>query len=461
MFLVGHAPDAAAVGNSLVYRCVISGDQEVGPTPSSGFGGGEFRIDPVANTVTYRIVFTGLLAAETAAHIHGMANPGANAGVLHGLPAGNPKTGTWNYLEAQEAGILAGQTYVNIHSSAFPGGEIRGQIVPLNAQLDGAQEVPAIPTTGRGWGTFTIDMPANQLAYHIAFTGLSAAETAAHIHGSAAHGANAGVLHGLPLGSPKIGVWNYSDAQEADILAGRTYVNVHSTAFPGGEIRGQIVPIVAPIDAGQEVPSNASTGAGIGLFSIDQANDVLGYDIRVAGLTTPETAAHIHGYSPPGVNSGVQHPLPSGARKLGVWNYPTGDEANIETGLIYVNVHTSMFPGGELRGQIQGFDCPPAVAVPEVIAAGPAHLLANAPNPFDGRTTIRFDLTRESGVRLTVIDTGGRRVRSLLTKTLPPGVHRIAWDGRDNAGARVANGVYYTMLETTEGVASRSVTLIR
>lgn|GEM_PF-1630716 len=321
---------------------------------SDGFGCGVFTIDKCNNTVSYYIVFQGLTGVETVSHIHGFAPAGVGAGVVHPLPLGNPKIGVWNYSEAQEADILAGRTYVNIHSTAAPGGEIRGQIVSHVADIDGAQENPAVTTAARGWGVFTIDTLSNTLSYHIEFAGLSAAETAAHIHGFAAHGTNAGVVHPLPPGSPKIGVWNYPESAERAILDGMTYVNIHSSAHPGGEIRGQVVPIVAPIDATQENPSTGvPSAAGCGLFSIDRANDQLGYDIRAGGLSAAESAAHIHGFAPRGTNAGVVHPMTVGPRKLGVWSYPGARENAILRGRTYVNVHTGAHPGGEMRGQIE------------------------------------------------------------------------------------------------------------
>lgn len=108
------------------------------------------------------------------------------------------------------------------------------------ANLSGAQEVPPTTSTAAGSGTFVLDTAANTLSFNIVFSGLS--EAGAHIHGPAAAGAIAGILNPLPAGSPKTGVWNYLEVQEADILAGRTYVNIHSTTFPDGEIRGQILP---------------------------------------------------------------------------------------------------------------------------------------------------------------------------------------------------------------------------
>src|ERR1051326_5194295 len=108
-------------------------------------------------------------------HIHGFAGPGVPAGVVFPLPLGNPKVGVWNYAEADEANILAGNTYANIHTTNNPGGEIRGQIVPFNALPDGAQETPANATTGKGWATATVDTVLNQISYYLFYEGLTGA----------------------------------------------------------------------------------------------------------------------------------------------------------------------------------------------------------------------------------------------------------------------------------------------
>jgi hypothetical protein len=111
----------------------------------------------------------------------------------------------------------------------------------LKAQLSGAQEVPANDSRGTGQGTFTYDPANKQLAYNITYSGLKAPATAGHIHGPAAAGANAGVA--VPFAnaaSPITGTATLTDAQAADLMAGRMYVNIHSSAHPGGEIRGQI-----------------------------------------------------------------------------------------------------------------------------------------------------------------------------------------------------------------------------
>ncbi len=120
-------------------------------------------------------------------------------------------------------------------------GPVDAVVVTYCANLDGLQEVPPNPSPGTGTGTFIIDTDANTLTFHVEFSGLIAPETASHIHGYCGPGVPCGVVFPLPLGSPKDGVWAYPEANEASILAGMTYVNVHSSSFPGGEIRGQIV----------------------------------------------------------------------------------------------------------------------------------------------------------------------------------------------------------------------------
>jgi hypothetical protein len=450
-----------ARADEYVYGCILSQAQEVPPTGSPATGCGQFVIDTVANTVTYRICFGGLAAAEVGAHIHGPAGPGFNGGVLSALPAGNPKVGVWNYVEAQEVDILAGRTYANIHSGAFPAGEIRGQIVPLNATIDGAQETPPVATPGNGWAVFSIDTSTNTLSYHIAFGGLVAGETAAHIHGSALHGVAAGVVFALPLGSPKVGAWNYPEAMEAMILEGRTYVNIHSGAFPGGEIRGQVVPLVLPLDERQEVPPTGSPAIGIGLVSYSSPTNELSFDLQHFGLVGGETGAHIHGFAPFGANAGVLMALPLGPRKIGTWVFGPAARINVQDGLTYFNIHSNVFPGGEIRGQIRGF--------PKVFPAGVEdpgferafRLAANAPNPFQGSTTIEFSLEKSMPVQLSIYDVQGRLVRTLVRNEAAAGTNRVEWNGLDNAGRTVPSGSYGYVLQTPQGEMARRLVLTR
>ncbi len=117
-----------------------------------------------------------------------------------------------------------------------------------NFPLDGLQEVPPVATPATGFAVVTLNdlSPAAddwELTWNVAYSDLIGSITAAHFHGAAPIGVNAGVRLGLSVGaSPIVGNAVISDAFASEILAGLWYVNIHSTFRPGGEIRGQVVP---------------------------------------------------------------------------------------------------------------------------------------------------------------------------------------------------------------------------
>jgi CHRD domain len=126
--------------------------------------------------------------------------------------------------------------------AAAPG---HAETIPMKAQLTGNAEVPPVTTQAKGDSTMSFDTASKKLTYKLDYSGLSSDATAAHFHGPAEPGANAGVAvpigtQGQPLKSPTEGSATLTDAQAADLLAGKWYVNVHSKDHPAGEIRGQV-----------------------------------------------------------------------------------------------------------------------------------------------------------------------------------------------------------------------------
>jgi hypothetical protein len=113
------------------YRATLSGSQEVPPVSTSGSGNAEVMVNPSTMAMTYRVTYTGLTGPATAGHIHGPAPAGQNAGVQVPFATATPSplTGSATLTAAQYADLKAGRHYVNIHTAAHPGGEIRGQLV--------------------------------------------------------------------------------------------------------------------------------------------------------------------------------------------------------------------------------------------------------------------------------------------------------------------------------------------
>ncbi len=120
-------------------------------------------------------------------------------------------------------------------------GAARAETVTFRGALSGASEVPAKPGDGKGTATASLDTATKMLTYEVEYAGLSGPATAAHFHGPAEPGANAGVVMPFPTPvSPIKGTATLTDAQMADLMAGKWYANVHTAANPGGEVRGQM-----------------------------------------------------------------------------------------------------------------------------------------------------------------------------------------------------------------------------
>jgi hypothetical protein len=113
----------------------------------------------------------------------------------------------------------------------------------ISATMNGAQESPAVTTSGTGTVTGTYDASTNTLTYNVSWSNLSGNATIAHFHGPAAAGTNASVIVPFTFAAGATsasGTATLTDAQETDLLNGLWYANVHTAAHGGGEIRGQV-----------------------------------------------------------------------------------------------------------------------------------------------------------------------------------------------------------------------------
>ncbi|MGY4330287.1 hypothetical protein ACVWWG_004704 [Bradyrhizobium sp. LB7.2] len=115
------------------------------------------------------------------------------------------------------------------------------EVVKLQADLKGSNEVPPNTSSGSGKAEATYNTEAKTLTYAVTYAGLTGLAMGAHFHGPVEAGKNAGIV--LPfktVQSPIQGSATLTDAQAADLLAGRWYANIHTAANPGGELRGQM-----------------------------------------------------------------------------------------------------------------------------------------------------------------------------------------------------------------------------
>lgn len=156
------------------------------------------------------------------------------------------------------------------------------RVSQTGVRLTAAQQVPPTASAGWGNGSITYDRITNQLTWSIAYDSLSAPLQAAHFHGPAASGTNAGVM--IPINvsfSPLQGSAVLTEAQEAELMAGRLYVNLHTPTYPNGEIRGQVI-------SGTPVAANpAPTGRPMAVAPAPTTTQTV---IVPAGSTAPGTS---------------------------------------------------------------------------------------------------------------------------------------------------------------------------
>lgn len=128
---------SAASAATVDYTARLSGRSEVPKTDSKGTGRLTAAFDTQTKVFTYKLTFNRLTGPATAAHIHGPATRAQTAGVVAPLGDKNPTSpvsGTITLTDDQVKMLQSAKLYVNVHTAANPGGEIRGQIIAAHAR---------------------------------------------------------------------------------------------------------------------------------------------------------------------------------------------------------------------------------------------------------------------------------------------------------------------------------------
>ncbi|MEO5905213.1 MAG: CHRD domain-containing protein, partial [Saprospiraceae bacterium] len=368
------------------YVFDMNGGQEVPPNSSTATGAGFVTIDRGQTNAHFMIVFNGLGSDFTSSHFH-HGVPGVNGPVIFNLTNDfNDFGGAYGYWDHEDATpfnasplFRENEIYVNVHSMGIPGGEVRGNVirardlfteVPFNpgfgnnlmllAQMDGSQEVPALENAAVGVGTVYFNEDRTRAFVNVTVDGLSGSITGAHIH-DGAFGVNGPVMFPLTIVGNRIQteISQITPEELGKLLGGLAYINVHTTANPGGEIRGQLfleqdLTFVSLILGDSEVEPVVTDARGLGAFHYTIGTLSLDVNIQLTELSSDIRGAHLH-RAAFGENGPVVIGLDSlrdGNRYQGRVNLTFEDYAALLKGNLYINIHTDTNPGGEIRGQL-------------------------------------------------------------------------------------------------------------
>jgi trimeric autotransporter adhesin len=368
---------ATAFGQTL--GAVLTAAGEVTPTTSPGFGNATVTFDSTRQNITVTVTVANLGSPIIAAHLH-RGPAGTNGGVVIGFtPLASFNNGTLTgtfpidpaLVSAVEILQNPGNFYVNVHTQQFPLGAIRGQLSAAGgtvfrfaADLRGSNETPPNSSMATGSAIVTIDTINNAVTFDVKENGITS-PTLAHIHTGAA-GVGGGVLitfagNAAAFNNGRVSglVSGVDPAQINNIISNPSgfYVNVHSTAFGGGEIRGQLVAAneydLPVAGHAQGIGTVFVTDARIFNPSYDTAASVLVEFFPAGGGANTIAANSITVNIPPRGNavlndvtgpSGLNTAAPTGAIRV------TSAESLVATARIYSD-RRSLVPSGGTLGQ--------------------------------------------------------------------------------------------------------------
>jgi trimeric autotransporter adhesin len=391
-------PDPAPPLVTYSFKANLTGHQQVFPVATTGTG--EVTATLTGGTLVVTGSFSGLsnpvnFGIAGGAHIHS-GYAGQNGGIefpLVTLPNLDSTGGiflaalnTFQLTPAQVQALQARSFYVNIHSFIFASGEIRGQLLPLSddyysTNLFGSNQTPSVLSNGNG--ALALELHSDTLVVSGSFDNLDgdfAADIAggAHLH-IGLPGSTGGVtillnattdadLHGGVFAAVN-NTFVLNAEQKAALTAHELYANIHTETNESGEIRGQITASAhsvfrAHLSGANQYPFVTSMGSGQVLAELKGTSLVVtGSFGHLEGVVDTNIlgGAHIH-LGLAGSSGAVLIELEAtfnadgkGGAFYAADNTFTIDAATVQALLhreLYVNIHTSKYPGGEIRGQL-------------------------------------------------------------------------------------------------------------
>ncbi len=447
-------------------------------------GNGALVLELVGDSLIVTGSFDNLFSLFSGSHIH-TGHAGENGPVAFVLSdlimrldqkAGQFITGNKFGLNADQKEALFNRgMYINVHSDLFSGGEIRGQILGdatayFKTKLNGNHENDPV-LDAEGFGAANIEFAGDRIIVSGGFDQLSSAFSGAHIHAGPVDN-NGGVEIALSptvtddttgVFDPTMNTYTVTTNQVTTLFSEGTYLNVHSSANPGGELRGQLlfgdnffpsaVEITTPTDGAELTVSGSASTTFTAEWS--KANDPNGNELRYVWAVSSDSEFDEILYM---VNVG------SDTNATLTFDALDGLLADLNIGL---NASTTLYHSVMVTdGSNESFSEPKSVNLTrgmlisneeepgiEPLVFG---LDQNYPNPFNPSTTISFTLSETGNATLKVYNMLGQEVATLANERLNSGSHTFNFDA-----SALASGMYIYRLQAQNQTITKRMMLIK
>lgn len=311
-------------------------------------------------------------------------------------------------------------------------------IYPINHTLSGLNENPPNASPGTGTISGTFNDVTKVLSFTLNFSGLVGPTTAAHFHAPAGPTTNSPVrigFAGFPTGVTS-GVYANSYVltlqQEAWLMSDSMYVNVHTAAFPGGEIRHQLYPDAAlPVELSSFFSTVAGNTVTLNWSTASELNNS-GFQIERKSVISNEwsVAGFVNGNGTVSTSSNYTF---SETVNTGRYNYRLR-QVDINGNFEYYNLSNEV-----------------NVGIPSEFS-----LSQNYPNPFNPSTKIEYSIPSDGNVSLILYDLSGKEIATIVNENKTAGYYTVNFNANN-----LSSGIYLYTLKSADFVSTKKMMLVK
>lgn len=404
---------------------------------SGAYGLGSFGLSMDNSKLNFKVICQGLTGVITSAKLYagttGMV--GIEVADISSYINGNVITGNIIPTDTIVTNLLTGEIYLNITTAQHPTGELRSQLVnhkglTFDGYLDGSQMVPPVSTTAQGVCVIRFSPDLTTMFYDIVVDGVASSIDYSHLHignfGQPYNSTSVQVdftssINGNRISGTKT---NISALNKDRLLKSNLALLIHTGSYPQGEIRSQVVRyaregFTVNLEGQQVVPAVSSPAYGSGIVSIGRDEENAHFSWVAGNLSAPPTASYfknniigqngaaIYNMSPAMTVAG------NNASANGFWKssdsipFQAHNSAQFSADSVYLDIHNSVFPNGEIRGQVLDGYINYTVGIDDDLTNSDMLIY---PNPSSGEITISIPEFQPAKGKIEVLDLSGRNI---------------------------------------------------